>query len=218
MARFTDETKWSDKWFRSLKSSEKLVWIYLCDNCDIAGFYEMDFGYIAYHTGLDVNDVQGAIEGLTRGYLGAKGSDFIWIKNFLKHQKNHILNPENNCHKGIIKRIDSKLDLFPSIPELLGAKEPLFRGIGKGKGKGKGKGSHSSSFVIPVVDEVKAYCIERKNSIDAEHFIDHYIARGWLLSNGKQMKDWKACVRTWEKNNIQANSQKPQQREIGDHL
>ena len=53
-------------------------------------------------------------------------------------------------------------------------------------------------FKSPTVDEVKAYCLERKNSVDAEHFVDYYEARGWQLGKGP-MRDWKATVRTWEK-------------------
>lgn len=56
-------------------------------------------------------------------------------------------------------------------------------------------------FIIPTVDLVKAYCLERKNSINAEQFIDHYTARGWMIGKNK-MKDWKAAVRTWEKNDF----------------
>jgi len=55
-------------------------------------------------------------------------------------------------------------------------------------------------FVPPTFDEVNGYCRQRNNSIDANHFLDHYIARGWILGNGKKVKCWKACVRTWEKN------------------
>ena len=55
-------------------------------------------------------------------------------------------------------------------------------------------------FKPPTLEEVKAYCLERNNNIDAEYFIDFQEARGWVLSNGKKMKDWKATIRTWEKN------------------
>ena len=63
--------------------------------------------------------------------------------------------------------------------------------------------SHSKNthFKPPTLEEVKAYCLERNNNIDAEYFIDFQEARGWVLSNGKKMKDWKATIRTWEKNN-----------------
>lgn len=71
----------------------------------------------------------------------------------------------------------------------------------------KGK---SKIFRVPTVEEVKAYCEERQNGIDAEYFVDYYTVRDWKLSNGKKMVDWKACVRTWEKNNYSGGrSEKP---------
>ena len=60
-------------------------------------------------------------------------------------------------------------------------------------------------FTPPTLEEVKAYCIERNNNIDAEYFMDFQEARGWVLSNGKKMKDWKATIRTWERNNYNRN-------------
>jgi hypothetical protein len=56
-----------------------------------------------------------------------------------------------------------------------------------------------NAFTPPSVEEVKEYCRQRENNIDAEHFVDYYTARGWVLSNGKKMVDWKAAVGTWEK-------------------
>ena len=51
----------------------------------------------------------------------------------------------------------------------------------------------------PCVDEVAAYCRERNNGIDAAAFIDHYAARSWMSGKTK-ITDWKAAVRTWERN------------------
>ena len=55
------------------------------------------------------------------------------------------------------------------------------------------------TFYTPSVDDVKAYCAERNNSVDAEKFVDYYSSNGWMVGKNK-MKDWKAAVRTWEKN------------------
>ena len=55
------------------------------------------------------------------------------------------------------------------------------------------------AFSPPSVDEVKSYCTERNNSVDAEKFVDYYSSNGWMVGKNK-MKDWKAAVRTWEKN------------------
>lgn len=55
-----------------------------------------------------------------------------------------------------------------------------------------------AKFTPPTVEEVAAYCLERKNVIDAQHFVDYYQQQKWKLSNGNAMGDWKAAVRTWE--------------------
>lgn len=54
-------------------------------------------------------------------------------------------------------------------------------------------------FVKPTVEEVRAYCKERNNNVDADKFITHYQSNGWKVGK-TSMKDWKAAVRTWEKN------------------
>lgn len=56
----------------------------------------------------------------------------------------------------------------------------------------------AKTFCKPTVEEIKAYCIERKNNIDSQYFFDYYESKGWMVGKNK-MKDWKACVRTWEK-------------------
>ena len=52
-------------------------------------------------------------------------------------------------------------------------------------------------FTIPTISEVESYCLERKNNIEAESFINFYDSKGWFVGKNK-MKDWRACIRTWE--------------------
>ena len=54
-------------------------------------------------------------------------------------------------------------------------------------------------FKPPTIEEVRAYCLERGNSVDAELWHNHYRANGWMVGKTK-MVDWKAAVRTWERN------------------
>lgn len=56
-------------------------------------------------------------------------------------------------------------------------------------------------FKKPTLEEVKEYCLERNNNISAEQFIDYYDANGWKVGKNS-MKDWKASIRTWERNKI----------------
>jgi len=56
-------------------------------------------------------------------------------------------------------------------------------------------------FKPPTLDEVFSYCQERGKGINAQQWHDHYTSNGWMVGKNK-MKDWKAAVRTWERNNI----------------
>jgi hypothetical protein len=62
----------------------------------------------------------------------------------------------------------------------------------------------STRFVPPTLEEVQEYCKERNNNVDAERFIDFYESKGWMVGKNK-MKDWKASVRTWERQNNKSN-------------
>lgn len=59
------------------------------------------------------------------------------------------------------------------------------------------------TFQKPTLEQVREYCKERENKIDPEQWIDHYEANGWMVGKTK-MKDWKATVRNWERNNFEA--------------
>jgi len=64
----------------------------------------------------------------------------------------------------------------------------------------------ASKFIPPSVSEVAEYCQERNNDVLPEKFVDFYTGKGWMIGKNK-MKDWRACVRTWEKNNKNQNNQ-----------
>ena len=53
-------------------------------------------------------------------------------------------------------------------------------------------------FTPPTVEQVRAYCTERRNMVDPQRFVDFYESKGWVVGKAK-MKDWKAAVRNWER-------------------
>jgi len=64
----------------------------------------------------------------------------------------------------------------------------------------------SGRFFPPSIEEVEKYCKERNNSVDPGAFIDYYTSKDWMIGKNK-MKDWKAAVRTWERNNYGSTKQ-----------
>ena len=71
--------------------------------------------------------------------------------------------------------------------------------------KEKGASAPRSKFMKPTVDEVRAYCKERKNAVNPETFCDFYESKGWKIGKDP-MRDWKAAVRTWERREPQTES------------
>lgn len=70
------------------------------------------------------------------------------------------------------------------------------------------KGGKKKGPMPPSLDEVSAYCLDRKNGIDPEAFLDFYTANGWMQGKGKPIVDWKATVRTWEKKRKKESGQR----------
>lgn len=62
-----------------------------------------------------------------------------------------------------------------------------------------------SSFNKPTVQEIQKYAKSINfHSLNASNFYDFYESKNWFVGKNK-MKDWKACVRTWQR------SQKPEE-------
>jgi hypothetical protein len=130
-----------------LKPYEKLLFIYLYENCDIAGFIELNIKRWNTDLGLNKKLIEGALKGLQRGLIYSNLNDCVYIRTFLKHQKNLPLNPEKNmAHRGIIKRFDVYKNKFKieNIIEFIegaskGLQSPYVNGNGIGNGNGNGK-------------------------------------------------------------------------------
>ena len=65
--------------------------------------------------------------------------------------------------------------------------------------------NNKGNFKKPTLIDIKEYCFWRDNGVDAETFFDFYESKGWIVGKTK-MKNWKACVRTWEKRQTKTNN------------
>ena len=103
MKRFTETEKWSDPWFVELDPKAKIFWLYLLDNCDSAGVWEIFERKFQFETGIAIS-VDALIEDLGSRVqvIGEK----LLIPKFVKYQYGKELSESSNYHKGIIKRLD----------------------------------------------------------------------------------------------------------------
>lgn len=65
-----------------------------------------------------------------------------------------------------------------------------------------------SRFFPPTLEQVTSYCEERQNKVDPQRWFDYYVSNGWRVGKNP-MRDWKAAVRSWERNSIGAKSRGP---------
>ena len=56
-------------------------------------------------------------------------------------------------------------------------------------------------MIKPTIENIAEYCKERGNHVDPGEFFDFYQSKGWVIGKARSpMKDWQACIRTWERN------------------
>lgn len=217
MKRFTETAKWDDPWFRGLSPSEKLVFFFVVDNCDNAGFYEADSAAMAFKTRLTQQEIEGALKGLERGIKGASG--WLWVRRFLKHQRNGDLDPVNPAHRQIIRLLAEQRVRFSGCAEFKeflapfkGLLSPI--GIGTSKGKGDTKGE-KPAMARPSLDDAIAYGSEIGMARQqVESWFDHFQSNGWKVGGRAPMKDWKAALRNGQRNAFSGKgaAEKPKQK------
>jgi hypothetical protein len=153
--RFTDPRKWHDPSFRTLAPEQKLLFVYVWENCDNGGFIPYDDPAAAFYTGIDVEQISEIWEKLENKIVVKDG--WIWVKEFPRLQKNWPLKLNNGAHKQVNRLLGEQYGRFKDCPEFttfiappeglpcpLGIGNGIGRsngfGIGKGLGNGNGEG------------------------------------------------------------------------------
>jgi len=123
----------------------------------------------------------------------ADGVKFVAAPRFLEHNGHTA---KRRAQDSVRKMSARAADICPeSIPNPSAHTEDKTGTIEKEKEKEK---DNTKIERAPNFDAVKKYWEEKKLTGDPEAFFDHYSANGWVQGRGKPVKDWKACVRTWE--------------------
>lgn len=193
----TDTDKWKKRFLRELKPQHKLLWFYILDDCNHAGIWDVDIEVASIRVGEEL-----IYDMLPQAFLDKivifDNGDKWFIPEFIEFQYGE-LNPTSNVHKSVIALLD-KYNLEGYMKGSQGVQSTL-------KDKDKDKDIVKAKvkvkrFAKPTIEEVSDYCNERNNDVDAEKFYDYYSSNGWKVGKNS-MKDWKASVRTWEKNTTQ---------------
>lgn len=215
--RYTNSDKWTDSWFSDLSPNAKLLFIFLYENCDNAGVYEVNKKFMLFLLGYTETELKEAIGEIKKAYIKSNDGSRIWLKNFLKHQKLMPLNWKNNAHKQIISILEENVadkDKFKgckditSILPVTPSTKPVQPVIDKPKRTRK-----TTKFVKPTQQEVFEYMKENDfvpAKVEAERFWNWFESNGWKVGKNP-MKVWKGAVKTWiinwyDRNNIKNNN------------
>jgi hypothetical protein len=177
--RFTDTDKWKKGWFKQLNSKQRLFWLYILDDCNAAGIWDVDLEVASIRIG-DRVGMDEAVEVLGEDVIWFDNNEKIFIPKFIEFQYG-VLNENSRPHASVIKILE-KYKLYGNQTPEISEPKPKIR----------------KSFNKPTVEKIQEYCKERNNTVDGETFFDFYESKGWMVGKTK-MKDWKAAVRNWER-------------------
>ena len=102
--RFTETAKWSDVWFMDLDSTEKLFWLYILDNCNNCGVWEVNFKLAEFMIGQNLNQNELLDKFKNRIQILDEGKKWL-IPKFISFQYGQ-LNPKCKPHMSVIKLLE----------------------------------------------------------------------------------------------------------------
>ena len=115
--RFTDTEKWKKPFIRSLKAPYKLLWLYICDDCDHSGIWQVDIEVAEIRIGEKLDEKK-ALLYFNDKIIPLDNGTKWFIPSFIEFQYPSGLSENNKAHAGIIKNLDKyklQIDTFKPL-------------------------------------------------------------------------------------------------------
>ncbi len=103
--RFTDTEKWKKPFIRGLKGPYKLLWLYICDDCDYAGIWQVDLEVAEIRIGEKLEEKK-ALQFFGDKIIPLENGYKWFIPSFIEFQYPTGLSENNKAHTGIIKILE----------------------------------------------------------------------------------------------------------------
>jgi hypothetical protein len=212
------------------------AYLITCPTSNMIGLYHLGIPTLVHETGLSKQGASKGLRRVIQvGMASYDGSsETVFLPEMARHQLGATLKPGDKRIKAIEKLLlqMAKSPYCKEFTALYGEAYHLSKITSKETQKRRGiegasefepekrvdqeqdqeqekekqaKRKTAPRFRKPILQEVQAYCQSRGNRVDPQTFIDHYESNGWKVGKNP-MRDWKAAVRTWERNDFQ---QKP---------
>jgi hypothetical protein len=119
--RFTDTDKWKKRFFKSLTPAYKLLWEYICDDCDHAGVWQVDLDVASIRIGAEVVEKE-ALNQFGERVISLDNGERWLIVPFIEFQYG-TLSEKNRVHQSTIA-ILRKYNLFEKFSHLIRVFDP----------------------------------------------------------------------------------------------
>lgn len=154
--RFTDTDKWKKPLLKNIPMEYKLLWLYICDDCDHAGIWDVDFDVAELRVGEQLSEEK-ANEYFKGKIILIDDGQKWFIPSFVEFQYGE-LNEKNRAHESVIKilkkhnLLNENLSIYKEISPLqapyIGAKDKD-KDKDKDKEKDKDFGKSENLFTEP---------------------------------------------------------------------
>lgn len=212
---YTATNKWADNWFLNLSNDAKILFYYISEKCNNAGFYEIHKPTMLVQTDMNEARSRECFIEIKKAYIMSVDRQTIWLKNYIKYQRKIPLKEHISNHKQIINILKSNLenpDKFPNNKDIINILPESIKPVKEVKTeKVKDVTEPVKRFIKPTVEEIKAY-MELKFIPNADYesnnFFNFYESKGWKVGKNS-MKSWKSAIDgTWAKSIKEKNKDK----------
>jgi hypothetical protein len=193
--RFTDTEKWKKPFIRGLQGAYKLLWLYICDDCDHAGIWQVDFEVAKIRIGEDIC-LPDAIECFGDKIVIFDNGNKWFIPSFIEFQYPSGLNPDNRAHNSIIVLLEKynllKNENKPLISPLEGRKD-MDMDMDKDKDKGGKKIKFRDNIALTEKENLQLN--SEYGSMEVNRFYDYLSA--YKIEKSYKTKSDYLTIKRW---------------------
>ena len=191
--RYTDTDKWKKIWFRKLKNDHKVFWMYVLDQCDHAGIWEVDFELASYFCkGIKESEIR---KTFVKQYHEFDDGKRWFIKDFIEFQYRG-LDESNRVHNSVIT-ILKRHGLYKVLISFLheAKDKDIYKYQDKVKEKDKEKGKNSKKNQLKKIESELNILQAEFDAVDVSIEFDKF--QDYLKANGKRYANYKSAFRNW---------------------
>lgn len=198
---------------KQLPAEYKLFWLYLIDDCDIAGIWHVDFEVAEIRLGIKLSEEKALRFYKDKVVVFDSGTKWF-VQDFISFQYGQIT-PKNKMYNPV-SLILSKYNMMGHLSPIYGVKDK-----DKDKDKdigGVGDFQPDANFAMkpkqaPTFQQVHEFFVRQgKTEADAQRFFNHYDGLGWMKGI-TPITNWAAFASTWIANPLPTNKPKPQEQD-----